>query len=35
MDPMELAKYEQERNKLKEVYRDEDVKHYPIIIKAS
>lgn len=35
MSPQELAKYEQERMKLKEIYRDEDVKHFPIIIKAS
>ncbi len=28
-------KYEQDRLKLKEVYRDEEVKHYPIILKAS
>lgn len=35
MSPQEREMYEQERMKLKEVYRDEDVKHFPIIIKAS
>ncbi len=35
MDIEERQKYEQERLKLKEVYRDEDIKHYPIVLKAS
>eukprot|EP00347_Sterkiella_histriomuscorum_P003228 403365101 len=35
MSPVEQARYDQERQKLKEVYRDEDVKHFPIMIKAS
>lgn len=35
MDEDELAKYKEDKLKLKEVFRDEDVKHFPIIIKAS
>lgn len=35
MDEDELKKYKEDKLKLKEVFRDEDVKHFPIIIKAS
>ena len=35
MDPESRSQYEQERQQLKEVYRDEDVKHFPIMLKAS
>ena len=35
MDEEEREKYKEEKLKLKEVFRDEDVKHFPIIIKAS
>jgi Translation-initiation factor 2 len=35
MDEEERKQYQEEKLKLKEVFRDEDVKHYPIIIKAS
>jgi translation initiation factor IF-2 len=35
MEDEERVKYQEEKLKLKEVFRDEDVKHFPIIIKAS
>ena len=35
MDEDEKAKYREEKMKLKEVFRDEDIKHFPIILKAS
>ena len=35
MDDNERKQYQEERLKLKEVFRDEDVKHFPLIIKAS
>ena len=35
MDEEEKAKYTEEKMKLKEVFRDEDIKHFPIILKAS
>lgn len=35
MDDQEKAKYTEEKMKLKEVFRDEDIKHFPIILKAS
>ncbi len=35
MDESEKAKYTEEKMKLKEVFRDEEIKHFPIIIKAS
>ena len=35
MDDQERAAYQEEKLKLKEVFRDEDVKHFPMIIKAS
>jgi len=35
MDETEKAKYTEEKMKLKEVFRDEEIKHFPIIIKAS
>jgi translation initiation factor IF-2 len=35
MDESEKAKYTEEKMKLKEVFRDEDIKHFPIILKAS
>lgn len=35
MDEDERAKYQEEKLKLKEVFRHEDVKHFPLIVKAS
>jgi len=35
MSEQERAKYQEEKLKLKEVFRDEDVKHFPLIFKAS
>lgn len=35
MDDDEKKKYQDEKLKLKEVFRDEDVEHFPLIIKAS
>jgi len=35
MEEEELEKYKEDKQKLKEVFRDEEIKHYPIIIKAS
>ena len=35
MEDDEKEKYQEDRLKLKEVFRNEDVKHFPIIIKAS
>lgn len=35
MDDDERQTYKDEKMKLKEVFRDEDIKHFPLIIKAS
>jgi small GTP-binding protein len=35
MSEQERAKYQEDKLKLKEVFRDEDVRHFPIILKAS
>ena len=35
MTEQEKLKYQEEKLKLKEVFRDEDVRHFPIILKAS
>lgn len=35
MDEEEKLEYSVEKQKLKEVFRSEDIKHFPIIIKAS
>jgi hypothetical protein len=35
MLPIEREKYLEDKKKLEEIFRVEDIKHYPIIIKAS
>lgn len=35
MDEDEKLKYNEEKLKMKEIFRDEEVKHFPLIIKAS
>lgn len=35
MSEHERLKYQEDKLKLKEVFRDEDVKHFPVIVKAS